>query len=240
MSAVEVYAVQPSAAQPLIAALALLSPLGALVYGLVFSHRHPSAPRTSVKVAAVGILALLAAFATLTAGDASLPWAVLALGYALCAIGDAFLAGDPKRWLTPGLVAFLVGHIGFIVLFATAGEAQAFGPGVYLAMAAVALTGAGMLAWLWPDLDSMRWPVAAYVVVIVTMVGVSLPHWGHNIAWPIGALMFMASDAILAGELFKGTRLFRSPRLTAWAIWFLYYGAQLAFLAGTIGYADRY
>ena len=36
-----------------------------------------------------------------------------------------------------------------------------------------------------------------------------------------GAGAFMASDAILAFDLFKNARLFGSARLTAWAVWFL-------------------
>jgi hypothetical protein len=36
----------------------------------------------------------------------------------------------------------------------------------------------------------------------------------------------MASDAILAGELFRQTNLLGSQRMTGWAIWFLYYAAQ--------------
>lgn len=239
MGTVEIYAVQVSDAQPVIVALALLSPLAALLYGLVFSSRQPSAIRTVVKTTAVGILALLAAAATLTAGTASLSWTILAVGFALCAIGDAFLAGDPKRWLPPGLVAFLLGHIAFIVLFAGAAETRTLGPAIYAAMAVVAVIGAGMLRWLWPHLGPLRWPVVAYVVVIVVMVCEGLTHWSHNIAWAFGGLLFMASDAILAGQLFRGAKLPGPQRLTDWAIWFLYYGAQVAFLIGMIGYAAK-
>ncbi|WP_240902850.1 lysoplasmalogenase [Caulobacter sp. SLTY] len=220
----------------------LFSPLAAILYGLVYSHRPPSAFRTVLKTSAVGILALLvfvnlAAFPGSEAARSSM--ILLGAGFALCAIGDAFLAGNPKRWLPPGLVAFLLGHVAFIVLFAGAAETRTLGPVIYAAMAVVALVGAGMLRWLWPHLGALRWPVVAYVVVIVVMVCEGLTHWSHNIAWAIGGLLFMASDAILAGQLFRSAKLPGPARLTDWAIWFLYYGAQVAFLTGAIAYSAK-
>jgi hypothetical protein len=72
--------------------------LCAALYGLALAGRPPSPPRTLVKTAATAALAALAYLQS--AG----PW--LALALALCAIGDAFLAGDPRRWLPFGLAAF--------------------------------------------------------------------------------------------------------------------------------------
>jgi uncharacterized membrane protein YhhN len=221
----------------------LISPISALIYGFYYSQRPPSPFRTAMKTLAVGALAVLvlaqAAFGYHWRADAQLIWGLLGLGFALCAIGDAFLAGDPKRWLPPGLVAFLLGHIAFIVLFAGATETRTLGPAIYAAMAVVAVVGAAMLRWLWPHLGPLRWPVVAYVLVIVVMVCEGLTHWSNNIAWAIGGLLFMASDAILAGQLFRNAKLPGPARLTDWAIWFLYYGAQVAFLAGAIAYAAK-
>ncbi|MBI1404946.1 MAG: lysoplasmalogenase [Caulobacter sp.] len=221
--------------------LLLASILTALLYGFVFSGRSPSALRTVVKTLAVGALALgatIAAFVPLIS-DVALPtpatWTILAAGFALCALGDAFLAGDPKRWLAPGLVAFLLGHICFIALFghalAVAGLPP-IGPAILIGMALIVLTGSAMLAWLWRDLGSLRWPVVAYVVVITVMACTGLVDAASRPAWAIGGVLFMASDAILAVQLFKQRELLVSPRLNAWAIWFLYYGAQVAFLLG--------
>jgi uncharacterized membrane protein YhhN len=55
-------------------------------------------------------------------------------------------------------------------------------------------------------------------------------------AWPTtaGALAFMASDAILSFDLFKNAKLFDSPRLTAWAVWVLYWGGQAAICWGML------
>jgi len=190
--------------------------LCALIYGLVLVERPSSVLRTLVKTAATALLALLA----YRAGGP--PPLVAAL--ALCAVGDAFLAGDPQRWLPFGLGAFLGGHVVYLLLFAD--DAAGLQPVFWLA-GPVVIAAALLLVWLRPSLGALRPAVMAYVVAIVAMVCASLLlPWPRF--WPVtlGALAFMASDAILAADLFKGVKLAGSPRLTAWAVWFLYFGAQ--------------
>jgi len=202
-----------------------LSAIAALAYGLIFSHRPPSLIRTLVKCLAVGALAVIA---YLEGGSV-----LLALALTLCTVGDAFLAGDPKRWLPLGLAAFLMGHVVYAPLLGAHGAS----PGTVFWIAALAVLAAAglMLRALWSSLGPLRLPVIAYVVAIVGMVtaGLLLPAR----FWPAtaGALAFMASDAILSFDLFKGAKLFGSPRLTAWAIWFLYWGGQVGICWGMLG-----
>jgi uncharacterized membrane protein YhhN len=178
----------------------------ALAYGLVFVTQPVSVLRTVVKTASVAALAVLA---YLDGGSV-----LLAVALAFCALGDAFLAGDPKRWLPLGLAAFLVGHLVYIPLF---------------------LERAGlMLRALWGSLGKLRVPVVVYVLAIVGMVVSSLLLPAR--AWPttVGALAFMASDAVLSFDLFKNAKLLGSPRLTAWAVWALYWGAQAGICHGML------
>ncbi|MBO9710124.1 MAG: lysoplasmalogenase [Caulobacter sp.] len=187
-----------------------------LLYGLVLVQRPPSAVRTIVKTTSIAALAVLAYWK----GGGPL----LALGLALCAIGDAFLAGDPKRWLPFGLAAFLAGHLVYVLLFWR--ERGAVDP-AFLASAPLVLVAAALMLWrLWPALGALRPAVVAYVAAIVAMVTLSLLL--PRVRWPAaaGALAFMASDAILSFQLFKQARLFGSERLTLWAVWFLYFGGQ--------------
>jgi uncharacterized membrane protein YhhN len=190
--------------------------LCAALYGLVLVQRPPSFLRTLVKTAAIGALAVLA---YLQGGG---PW--LAVALALCAAGDAFLAGDPKRWLPFGLTAFLAGHVVYVLLFWR--ERGVAGTGFWTVAPLIALAAAVMLAMLWRSLGALKPAVVVYVLAIVAMAATSLLL--PRLRWPaaIGALAFMASDAILSFDLFKGTKLFGSPRLTAWAVWFLYFGGQ--------------
>ena len=85
-----------------------------------------------------------------------------------------------------------------------------------------------MLAWLWRSLEALRPAVTLYALALAAMVAAAftLP----KILWPAmaGAVWFMASDAILSAELFKGLR----TRLSTQAVWWLYYAAQ-----GAITYA---
>ena len=147
--------------------------------------------------------------------------------------GDfAFLAGDPKRWLPFGLIAFLAGHLTYVPLFLD----RAGAPPVWFWPAAAAIgTVAGlMLRALWGSLGALRLPVIVYVLAIVAMTVTSLLLPGRAWATTAGALAFMASDAILSFDLFKSTKLLGSPRLTAWAIWFLYWGGQAGITHGML------
>ena len=197
---------------------------GALAYGLVFVEQPVSLLRTIVKTSSV---AALAALAYLDGGSA-----LLALALAFCALGDAFLAGDPRRWLPFGLAAFLLGHLLYIPLFL---EREGSPPVWFWPAAAAVGAAAGlMLRALWGSLGKLRLPVIVYVLAIVGMVVSSLLLPGR--AWPTtaGALAFMASDAILSFDLFKNAKLFGSPRLTAWAVWFLYWSGQAGICWGML------
>lgn len=221
------------------AALLAASALAAIVYGLMLVGRPPSRVRTVWKTGAVALLALLAlsvAAGQFQAGQApqALFTLVLAAALGLCAAGDAFLADDPERGLPPGLISFLLGHLVYIGLLVWLTPRPEVGPAALAAIAAVVLVGGCMLAWLWRGLGAMRGPVTGYLAVISAMTIAAVLN-GEPVLI-LGAVLFMASDAILAGQLFRSARLFGSERLTHWAIWFLYYGAQVAL---TLGFLDR-
>lgn len=202
----------------------LISAFAMLAYGFALAGRKPSKLRTIIKVLAVGALAVH----VLGWGG---PWLLVAALVA-CAVGDAFLAGDPKRWLPFGMVAFLIGHALYIVLFA---QHRALGMEPSgLQMAGLGLVAAGavaMLWFLWKHLGPLRPAVVLYVLVIATMTGSSFLLDGYF--WPamLGSVAFMASDAVLAISLFRQEKLFGSSRATDWAVWFLYYGAQVLIAA---------
>jgi uncharacterized membrane protein YhhN len=187
------------------------------VYGLWLAPKPVSAGRTLVKTLAVAALAVLSYIAG----------APLALTIALLmsATGDAFLAGDPQRWLSLGLGAFLAAHIAYIWLFLHDGGGRAAliaEPVRTLGVSAAFAAGVTMLAWLWRSLGAMRIAVLAYATALCLMAAASftLPYR----LWPamLGAAAFTASDGLLSAELFKDLR---APWLT-YAVWGLYYAAQ--------------
>ncbi len=198
-----------------------------LTYGLALVGRPPSLPRTVVKTLAVAALAVAAALL-------HAPW-VLVAALAICAVGDAFLSRDPKRWLPAGLLAFLVGHALYITLFA-AWKDPLLDPGPvrlagFAALAALAVT---LLAYLWTHLGVLRPAVVLYVIVISVMTGFSFML--DAAFWPamVGSVAFLASDAVLAVSLFRGEVLFGSTRATDWTVWFLYCAAQIGITAAFV------
>ncbi|AVO48891.1 hypothetical protein C6568_06215 [Melaminivora suipulveris] len=154
----------------------------------------------------------------------------------------ASLAGDVLLMLPglflPGLVAFLLAHIAYVLLFRRGAPWFA----ARGALVAVLLVGALMYAFLWQGglPVALRLPVAAYVLVIALMAAQALSRHRtlrasvpatHLVA--LGALLFMLSDSLLAINLFV--------RALPWAqVWVLasYYAAQALIVHGMVQALD--
>jgi uncharacterized membrane protein YhhN len=194
------------------------SALFGVLFGVAYLARPVTAVRTIVKTLAVALLAVAAYFA----GAPPL----LSLGLALSAMGDAFLAGDPKRWLPAGMIAFLVAHLAYINFFNEIGGAAQYLAEPWRILPALAVTGGAvyLMRWLWPHIGPLRYAVGIYAAAIVLMV---LAAFTLDLSyWPaiLGAAAFMGSDAILSVRLFKNPDQWGS--LGGNAVWWLYYGGQ--------------
>lgn len=203
--------------------------MAALAYGFVFSFRGDGPARTLLKVSGVLILAGIA----FAAGGPWLLWGALIAS----AVGDAFLAGKPERWLLPGMAAFFLAHVFYVVLFWQLGEAgEGWNLPVKIAQTALVVAGAFYIRWLVPWIGKpMRLPVILYGAVILMMgaAAIALP----GAFWPvtIGALMFIASDSILAHQLFCRPAEAPPNKLASYAVWFLYFFGQAAIMLGIAG-----
>jgi len=126
-------------------------------------------------------------------------------GLVFGAIGDVCLLGHSTRAFLAGLLAFLAGHLAYVVGFGHIvppdGWPRLAGP-----LAAIPLAmGIAVVAYLWPRLGTMRGPVLAYVLTIVTMVvgALAIRPWApHGTMLAIGAALFFASDLAVARERF--------------------------------------
>lgn len=170
------------------------------------------------------------ALAALLTGGPWLLWGALAAS----AVGDLFLAGKPDRWLLPGMAAFFLAHVFYVILFWSLGEGAGWSWPVKAAQAVLVFGGAFYIRWLMPSLGAMRVPVLAYGAVILMMGAAAL---ALPVAyWPVmlGALMFIASDAILAHQLFCRPADAPPNTLASWAVWYLYFFGQAAILLGVI------
>jgi uncharacterized membrane protein YhhN len=134
------------------------------------------------------------------------------LGMAFSCLGDIALM-LPFDAFVPGLIAFLLAHVCYIVAFRAGFRA---GRGLLLAAALLALFAGINLAGLWPLLPAeLRIPVVVYVVVLAVMATLALARaWSPNAAssparasarWAaVGAVLFVISDSVLAWDRFGG------------------------------------
>jgi uncharacterized membrane protein YhhN len=186
--------------------LALALSLLALASAALHIRAEFRGPRWQIylcKPLTTSLILLLAAL--LPSGEAGASYRLLIVaGLAFSLAGDVFLMLPSDRFL-PGLASFLVAHLIYIAAFAgTAGFGHA-----YPAMLPVAAVAGGLLRVLWPHLGSDRLPVLVYVAVIATMGWQALAQWlAVGETWALcallGATLFVASDAALAINRFKG------------------------------------
>jgi uncharacterized membrane protein YhhN len=190
--------------------------------------------RVFLKVASIALLALLGFRVSKPLG------AALTLG----TIGD-FLLGvprlgtfGPEQLFLFGLGAFLCGHLVYIVMFWSCRRDTMAGPhqrstrkqnqlGRSLAILAVVATLICVLGVLHGSLGPLLVPVVVYSLVLATMaISAILTDLGDPLA-AVGALCFIASDAMLALAKFNAP----FPASSA-LIWITYYAAQLLIFLG--------
>lgn len=190
-----------------------------VAYG-AFIFKAPSNIRSTVKTIPVVLFALTA----LLAGAPVL----LAIGMALSAIGDWFLSRTGESAFLAGLGTFLTGHIAYIILFWGGSSDLSLSAG--LAIFAIAYG-----AFLWPRAGDFRWPVLAYIAVILTMV-ITASGLGddHKLAL-YGAFFFLASDSVLALDMFAMKPDSPRHKITVPVVWVTYICAQTLILLAYIG-----
>jgi len=153
-------------------------------------------------------------------------WLVAAL---LCsALGDFLLAVPTLSFsFIGGLAAFLLAHLAYLRLFVPL--AGNFGPPRLLACGVVMGVAGTLLGRFWPNLGALAMPVCVYILVLAAMVCSTLLARLPTPLAAVGALFFMASDAMI------GIARFLSPfgdfQL---AIWWTYAIAQVLIVAGVV------
>ncbi|MFA6224073.1 MAG: lysoplasmalogenase [Desulfomonilaceae bacterium] len=158
-------------------------------------------------------------------------------GLILGLVGDICLALPGNMPFRFGLVAFLGGHVFYILAFAQQTQRTDWFHSVNFLI--LAFSGY-VLWWLYPHLGSMLIPVVCYILIISVMVSGAWavfrnPYTNRIFAWSIlsGALLFYVSDIFVARNRFIDpdflNRLVGLP---------LYYIGQFI-LAFSVGLAGR-
>ena len=142
------------------------------------------------------------AVAALAGGDGAATVVAL-IALALCLIGDIALLPAVDRFVI-GLAAFLLGHVGFIVMFVLLGLDRWRLAGVAVAGCALLLGTAAVPIVRGAIVKGFGIPVRAYLVVISSMcvVGWATGNW----LIMIGATAFIISDSILGWGQFVTER----------------------------------
>ncbi|WP_181234346.1 lysoplasmalogenase [Enhygromyxa salina] len=206
MSIMSIMSIMPAASVvdalspiPSAAELWVLITLAALGLHLFVEHRKWSAAVAITKlIASTGFL-----ITAVHAGALGSEWGRwIFVGLVLSWCGDAFLLARARSMFLAGLVAFLLGHVGYCVAFVTHG----FDTTVALAFAPVVVI-AGLLVdrWLRDHVDdNMRVPVRAYIVVISIMLTLAVAAWrqGGSHLLLLGAVSFYLSDLSVARDRF--------------------------------------
>ncbi len=200
--------------------------LGAL-FAAVFCWRADGGlVRLAVKTAST---ALLAVWAWMMGGPV-----LLAAGLALSSLGDFFLAADENdKYLLPGMAAFFAAHVAYVALFWDLPPAG----GTWLipaAQAGLALGGVLYVRWLSPSLGDMRLPVFAYTGIILLMGVLALRLDPHYVLVTIGAMMFVASDMILARQLCARPKGGRPLLISSLLVWGLSFSGQALIAVGVV------
>lgn len=195
--------------------IAIVVTIAALIALLIAESReHTAGVWITKPIASTGFIATSIAAGALDSTYGQAIVAALVLSW----WGDVLLIPKSKKFFLAGLVAFLLGHVGFAAAFVIRGVEPAIVAGAAVGLAVIA---AIVAKWLMKHVEGgMKGPVVAYILVITTMVALASGTKTPMII--AGAVCFFISDLAVARRQFvaKGfiNKLWGLP---------LYYGAQL-------------
>ena len=148
--------------------------------------------------------ALILMLALILPEPVSSPYRILiALGILFSLGGDVFLMA-PRDMFVWGLASFLVAHLLYIAAYVSRGGFQMH----WMILLPFALYVAIFLSILLPYAGAVKAPVILYAIVLTMMGWQATELWwalrdGSALLAMIGALLFIASDSILALDKFR-------------------------------------
>lgn len=155
------------------------------------------------------LMVLLIAFfvlSTRSIGSSLKKWVVLALVFSW--LGDVLLMFEPisSNFFIFGLIAFLIAHLFYIIFFESIHRLENLRKNYWLFLPVLIYYGV-LISFLSPHLGEMKLPVRIYGVVISYMLIQALQigrikNKPASSLMIIGAVLFIASDSILATNKF--------------------------------------
>ncbi len=156
----------------------------------------------------------------------------LAAGLATAALGDELLLRDGANWFLAGMLCFAAMHACYIRAFLSIARARLSTLVVIALVVAVAAT----LATITPHAGTFAIPLGTYSVLLAAMVYFAINTNLRIVA--VGALIFMASDTLLAyAKFYPGFAL--RDHAAELCIIGTYFAAQILIAKGVIEYSSR-
>lgn len=188
--------------------------------------RQPVATRLRLAASATLVIAAWIWLVVARNSPAAAPFALLlALGVTCGFLGDLLLADvlPLEQGFLAGMAAFALGHIFYItaILHLTPHVQWAIEGAALL----VGLAGWYLVVFRGADAGALRWAALPYSLLLAMTAGVAVGLAMQEpvfVPLAIGALLFLGSDLLVAGERFGGLRF---PHLGD-AIWLSYGPAQ--------------
>jgi uncharacterized membrane protein YhhN len=145
---------------------------------------------------------------------------LIGAGLLLSSIGDLFLM-HPKDAFIQGLGAFFFAHIVYSMAFFNAVSSFS-----YTTLSLLLAIGVIVYLFLLPTLGEMKYPVAVYSLAILSMAWGAIELWSTSpyisaAYGALGAIVFIASDLVLAIDRFRSSSAFSRH-----VIMITYYTAQ--------------
>jgi uncharacterized membrane protein YhhN len=163
---------------------------------------HVDARKVEYVLKPATMVLLIAAALALDPAEPAVRWWFVA-GLVLSLAGDVFLM-LPKDLFVPGLASFLLAHVAYVIGMHVAGvTAVPFLVGLAVVAVAMATLGVRIVRSVRRGPEPvLAGPVVAYMVVISAMVASAIGV--GNPAMIAGAVLFYASDALIAWNRFVG------------------------------------
>ena len=160
---------------------------------------------------------------------------LVALALALCSLGDVVLSRPGQGAFLGGLIAFALGHIAWIAVFAfdvTLMPTLIVDPLRLILFGVLAVLAVMMSRVLIPHAGDLKIPVTVYLMIIILMTIAALMVPPMMIV--AGAALFAASDTLLGLQTFAFEHGTRRERAANAFIWPLYWGAIVLLTVGAL------
>ncbi|MBV7377903.1 lysoplasmalogenase family protein [Maritimibacter dapengensis] len=158
----------------------------------------------------------------------------LIAGLVLSSFGDFALSRDGEAAFLYGLASFALAHLLYILHFMQLAGAPLWEAFWVNPAMAIFLVAYGILAeiWLVPYAAGLRLAVRVYVVLI-TLMGIAALAMPIGLAF-VGAAFFIASDTLLALQMFRMAEENPLVGRIGWAVWISYIAGQAMIMTASV------